>query len=87
MRPRIEHVLIHDQDRERAVAFARLATDRFGVVVQVANTAQEAVRPADILTTLTPTRDPVVRAEWIKPGTHINAIGADAQASRNLRRR
>lgn len=84
VRPRIEHVLIHDQDSERAVAFARLATDRFSVVVQVANTAEEAVRPADILTTLTPSRDPIVRAEWIKPGTHINAIGADAAGKQEL---
>lgn len=84
VRPRIEHVLIYDQDSERAVAFARLATDRFGVVAQVANTAEEAVRPADILTTLTPLRDPIVQAEWIKSGAHINAIGADAPGKQEL---
>lgn len=38
----------------------------------------------DILATCTPVRKPVVRAEWIKPGTHINAIGADAPGKQEL---
>src|SRR5437868_12661462 len=84
VRPRIAHVLIHDQDEERAASFARQATDRFGVVVQVANTVEEAVRPADILTTLTPAREPMVQADWVKPGTHINAIGANARGKQEL---
>lgn len=84
VRPRIEHVLIHDLEEERAVRLARQATERFGVVAQVARTVEEAVRPADILTTLTPAREPVVRAEWVRPGTHINAIGADAPGKQEL---
>ncbi len=38
----------------------------------------------DILVTTTPVREPVVRDEWIKPGTHINAIGADAPGKEEL---
>ncbi len=30
---------------------------------------------SDIVCTLTPAREPVVKKEWVKPGTHINAIG------------
>lgn len=84
VRPRIEHVLIHDLDPDRAAAFARTATDRFGVVVQIARSAEDAVRSADILTTITPARSPVVQADWVKPGTHINAIGADAAGKQEL---
>ncbi len=39
---------------------------------------------ADIVVTTTPSREPVVKAEWIKPGTHINAIGADAPGKQEL---
>lgn len=84
VRPRIEHILVYDMDAERASGFARQATDRFGMVVQVARTVEEAVRPADILTTITPARAPIVQAQWVKPGTHINAIGADAAGKQEL---
>lgn len=33
----------------------------------------------DILATTTPVREPIVKSEWIHEGTHINAIGADAE--------
>ncbi len=39
---------------------------------------------ADIVVTTTPSRSPVVRNEWIKAGTHINAIGADAEGKQEL---
>lgn len=38
----------------------------------------------DILVTTTPVRTPVVKSAWIKPGTHINAIGADAPGKQEL---
>ncbi|MFN0118008.1 MAG: alanine dehydrogenase [Elusimicrobiota bacterium] len=39
---------------------------------------------ADILVTTTPVRTPVVKESWVKPGTHINAIGADAPGKQEL---
>ena len=38
----------------------------------------------DILVTTTPSRQPVVKNEWIAEGTHINAIGADAPGKEEL---
>ena len=39
---------------------------------------------SDILCTLTPSRKPVVKKEWIIAGTHINAVGADAKGKQEL---
>ena len=39
---------------------------------KVCETAEEAVRGADIICTLTFTTTPVVKGEWIKPGAHVN---------------
>ncbi len=39
---------------------------------------------ADIISTTTPVRKPIVKDEWIKEGTHINAIGADAPGKQEL---
>jgi alanine dehydrogenase len=44
----------------------------------------EEVCNCDILVTTTPTRKPIVKAQWIKEGTHINAIGADAVGKEEL---
>ena len=44
---------------------------------------QEAVA-SDIICTLTPSRRPIIKKEWISPGTHINAIGADAPGKQEL---
>jgi alanine dehydrogenase len=47
-------------------------------------TSAEQAAQSDIVCTLTPSREPVVRAEWIRPGTHINAVGADAPGKQEL---
>jgi len=44
---------------------------------------QEAVA-SDIVCTLTPSRSPIIKKAWITPGTHINAIGADAPGKQEL---
>lgn len=44
----------------------------------------DCVNGADIIVTTTPSRKPIVKAEWIKPGAHINAIGADAKGKEEL---
>ncbi len=44
----------------------------------------EEVCDCDILVTTTPARKPIVKVQWIKEGTHINAIGADAVGKEEL---
>ena len=44
---------------------------------------EEAVA-SDIICTLTPSRSPILKEEWIKPGMHINAVGADAKGKEEL---
>lgn len=39
---------------------------------------------ADIVCTVTPARAPIVKKEWLRPGTHINAVGADAPGKEEL---
>ena len=44
----------------------------------------EETAASDIVCTLTPSRVPFVKKEWIAPGTHINAVGADAAGKEEL---
>jgi thiomorpholine-carboxylate dehydrogenase len=47
---------------------------RFGV--RAAETAEQAVRGADVVVVATSSRTPVLRGEWLSPGSHVNAVGA-----------
>lgn len=46
--------------------------------------AEEVCRAADLLVTATPSREPLVRAEWLKPGMHVTAVGSDAPGKQEL---
>jgi thiomorpholine-carboxylate dehydrogenase len=41
-----------------------------------AMSAEEAVRSADVIVTVTSSKTPVLKGDWLKPGCHVNAIGA-----------
>ncbi len=47
-------------------------------------TVKACVTQADIVVTMTPSRRPLVKREWLRPGVHINAIGADAPGKQEL---
>ncbi|MEE9217835.1 MAG: alanine dehydrogenase [Acidobacteriota bacterium] len=74
---------LHDVRRETAEALAKDMRS-WGITIHLAASARECVEAADVVVTATPARHPVVEAEWVKPGTHINAIGADAPGKQEL---
>lgn len=80
----IDHVSVWDIDAERCAAFAREISAETGLAVTACATAEQAVRSADILCTLTPSKTPVLDADWVRPGTHINAVGACRPMDREL---
>ena len=67
--------------------FAKAATEIYGFPVEAVESAEEAVKNVDVVVTTTPSRKPLIKAEWISPGTHINAMGADAPSKQELETR
>lgn len=65
------------------LAFKEDMEKRIGCGINIKKSIRE-VCDCDILVTTTPSRKPVVMNEWISEGTHINAIGADAQGKEEL---
>lgn len=73
----IERVLVWSRKDTTVANLIALAAQNFpGLVVDAAASRQDVFAQADIVCTLTPSRDPVVEGAWFKPGQHINAVGA-----------
>jgi ornithine cyclodeaminase/alanine dehydrogenase-like protein (mu-crystallin family) len=47
-------------------------------------TAETVVRDADVVCTCTSAREPIVRRDWLAPGTHVNAVGSSLPTVREL---
>ena len=80
----IQEVVVFDRHLAHSRAFADELVARYGVRSRAATEVSEAVRGQDILVTTTPSTTPVVLRDWVSPGTHINAIGADAAGKQEL---
>jgi ornithine cyclodeaminase/alanine dehydrogenase-like protein (mu-crystallin family) len=78
-----EEVRVYAPTREHAQALVdsvRVGRAR----LSVAGSAEEAVRGADVVVTATSAREPVLRYAWLKPGAHVNAVGASTPQAREL---
>ena len=74
----IQEIRAFDALPESAQRFADTLRST-GVAVRIVTDAEEAVRGADIVVTATPGRQPVLRSEWVVPGMHVSAFGADTK--------
>jgi alanine dehydrogenase len=80
----IRQVVVYNRHPQHSQACADEITAKFGVKARATDVAAEAVAGQDIVVTTTPSRTPVVQRDWVSPGTHINAIGADAAGKQEL---
>lgn len=71
-----DNILAYDIDRDRASGFVRRMKEELKCEVSLASSAESLARESDVIITVTTSKTPVVKAEWVKPGTHISAIGA-----------
>lgn len=61
---------------------ARAFAESFGI--RAAESAEEAVRGADVIVVVTSSMTPVLLGKWLSPGAHINAVGANRPTWREL---
>ncbi len=92
--PGLKKILVADmldpQNAERFIeALPARLTDEFGidasgVTLEANSKLEEAVPQADVIITVTPSKAPVIRKEWVRPGTHFSCIGADAEGKEEI---
>lgn len=71
---------------ERVAAFAQRTKARFGIdcPVEAVSSLEEACRMSDIILTATPSREALIKEEWVRPGTHLSCIGSDMEGKQEL---
>jgi ornithine cyclodeaminase/alanine dehydrogenase-like protein (mu-crystallin family) len=69
---------------ESAQRFAEEMRDQTSCSIEPVESNEAAVRGADIIVTVTTTREPVVIREWVSPGAHLNAVGTYSFNAREI---
>ncbi|WP_291994805.1 ornithine cyclodeaminase family protein [Candidatus Accumulibacter sp. ACC003] len=80
----LRRVKVHARNAERLAAFCARMAERLGIDVVPVASAEEVVRGSDIVSTVTTASAPLFSADWLSPGTHINAAGSNSLIRREV---
>lgn len=80
---RFERLLVCGSSREQSRSFAGRMAKQLEVKVEAAE-ARECVEQADVLCTCTTARQPLFDGAWLRPGTHLNLVGAFQPETREV---
>ncbi|MGA6981032.1 MAG: ornithine cyclodeaminase family protein [Candidatus Sulfotelmatobacter sp.] len=72
----LESIVVWGRSADRARDFALRMGAEVGVTVAAAETVQEALSDAEIICTVTSASEPILKGEWVRPGTHLNLVGS-----------
>lgn len=78
----IDEITVYDIRPEAAQKFAEETAAKYGIPVRVCESVRDAVKDADIVCTLTPSKEAYLTADMIRPGTHVNAVGTFTPTTR-----
>lgn len=81
--PRVKEIKVYDVRESAREEYVSDMKKTLECDIRAVNSLEE-VSDSDIVITTTPSREPIIKERYIKPGTHINAIGADAQGKQEL---
>jgi alanine dehydrogenase len=74
---KLDRITVFSRDAAKRDAFAKKIQDELGVATVGAASAEACVEGADIVVAATNSTVPVLKGAWLKPGMHVNGIGAN----------
>ncbi len=80
----LQRIKVYARHAERLAAFCTRMSERLALEVLAVASPEEVVRGSDIVSTVTTSATPLFNAEWLAPGTHINAAGSNSLIRREL---
>ena len=81
---KIHTARVYSRNADRLQAYCGAMSQKLGIAVVPAASAEAAVRGAHIVNVITKAAEPVLKGEWLEPGQHINAAGSNALSRREL---
>jgi ornithine cyclodeaminase/alanine dehydrogenase-like protein (mu-crystallin family) len=75
VRPSIDRVMVWNRGQARAAELAA-SLKRDGIAAEVVTDLDEAVSRAELISSATMSTEPLIRGEALKPGTHVDLVGA-----------
>jgi alanine dehydrogenase len=79
---KLQTVHVWGRSSEKAERLAEEQGSKLSLRIEVSKTAEEAVRGADIVCTVTASHEPVLSGAWLQPGAHVNLVGSSRLTSR-----
>jgi ornithine cyclodeaminase len=79
----IRKVCAWDRQADSLRAFGRIVT-QLGLVFEAQPGPRQVAEQADVLVTVTPSQQPLVEHGWLRPGSHVCAMGADTRGKQEL---
>lgn len=79
-----DEAVVWARDRGKAEALADRLAAALDRPVRAVDDAADCVRDSQVVITATPARSPVLRAAWLRPGTHVTAMGSDSAEKNEL---
>ena len=81
---KIKQINIWSRKEENAKKLSEEISGQYHVPITVFNDTKEAVAHADIICTVTSSKEPLLKGDWIAAGAHINAVGSSTPMAREL---
>ncbi len=80
----VKRMQVYGRDQAKREDFCRRMSEITGVEIVPVSDPQAAAKGADVIVTITTSREPVFKGEWVEPGMHINAAGANNLLRREI---
>jgi ornithine cyclodeaminase len=81
---KVKRILVWGRSSEQLGRYVDEMSSRHGFKLEIALSVEDLVRRSQLLITVTASRSPLVCAEWLQPGVHVTAVGADFPGKREL---
>jgi len=81
---KLREIRVFSRTAEKRAAFAAATEVRTGVACLAASSAEAALDGADIVILATTSKTPVIRAEWLKAGAHVNTLGPRSRGASEI---
>lgn len=81
---KLKRVFVVSRRPERTAEFIKKMQPQVRAQLLAARSGEDAVRASQVVTTITNSKEPVLKGEWLQPGTHVNAAGGNSMIRREF---